>query len=352
VLIEIIIVEFIDCLQENKIIRDIIMFIPEKCNFCGECLESCPYIEYDQERAKKEIRELIEGKNPPVVSACITCAACNTFCPQGANPFDLINARQEETGSFFVPEALLAKYEQAPHVPSVLKKGDPGKPVMNLCMVGDMARGQLDNPIFEGLSIVEGGDYFCSVGYMHMGMPGRVEKNAQKYVDNLASLGFDEVVCFHDDCYALLTHLARDYGIEVPFRPVHLFEYLYREMKNRINEIKLLNLKVAYQSPCASRYTPEKDIYLDKLLALIGVERVKRKYEGLNALCCGAPLIASDRKRAIDIKMLNVNDAAENNADHMIFLCPMCYLNLKKICDGNNIKPIFISDLCKMAFKN
>jgi len=30
----------------------------------------------------------------------------------------------------------------------------------------------------------------------------------------------------------MLTSLVLEYGIKVPFRPVHIFEFLYRELKN------------------------------------------------------------------------------------------------------------------------
>ena len=70
------------------------------------------------------------------------------------------------------------------------------------------------------------------------------------------------MVCFHDDCYTLLTALAREYGLKVPFRPIHIFEYLYRGMLKRKDRIRKIPLKAACQSPCASRYTQGKDIYL------------------------------------------------------------------------------------------
>ena len=47
-------------------------------------------------------------------------------------------------------------------------------------------------------------------------------------------------------------------------------------------------MKVAYQRPCASRYTPEKDPLVNEIFELIGVERVEPSVRGrINALCCG-----------------------------------------------------------------
>ena len=137
--------------------------------------------------------------------------------------------------------------------------------------------------------------------------------------------------------------------MSVPFRPVHLFEYLYRTLSSRPEKIKPVGLRVAYQAPCASRYTPEKDHYLDKLFELVGAERVQREHEGLNGLCCGAPLMATDKEKAAGVKMRNIRDARASGADAMIFLCPMCFLNLRKLCQENGIKPIFITELCNQS---
>ncbi len=325
------------------------MFYADRCDLCGKCLASCPYLGYDEKRAQEEMKELVEGGCPPVVSNCVTCVACNQVCPNNANPFDLINERQEETGALGIPEEAFEKFAQLHNLPSKIVEGEPDKPVMNLCIVGNMVKDQVSGSLFSGLTLVEGADYFCTLGYVHLGKPSIVKKNISRFIDNLAALKRDEVVCFHDDCYATLTAKAREYHVEVPFKVVHLFEYLAGQLKERRSDIKPLGIKVAYQAPCASRYSPEKDVYLDEIFDLVGVDRVCREYDGERGLCCGAPLMAKDRERAMEIKLKNVDDAAKHGAGAMIFLCPMCFLNLRKLCRERNIRPIFISDLCYYA---
>jgi Fe-S oxidoreductase len=327
------------------------MFDRGKCNVCGKCLEFCPYVDYDLKRAREEMKELVAGGTPPIVSLCVTCASCNLVCPTQANPFDLLNRRQEETGALGVPEQAMQNFAKLHSLPTVVKKGKEGKPALNLCIVGDMVRELLDNPLFEDLTIIEGADYFCTVGYIHLGRPTLVKKEAKRFIDNLAALGTEEVVCFHDDCYMMLTTLAQEYGMKVPFCPVHIFEYLYRELKKRQDQLKKIHIRVAYQSPCASRYTQGKDVYLDKIFELLGVERPARKYERMNALCCGAPLMARDKERASVVKKWNIDDAKYVKADAMVFLCPMCYLNLRKLCKDEEIEPIFITELCRRALE-
>jgi NAD-dependent dihydropyrimidine dehydrogenase PreA subunit len=195
------------------------MFYSERCDFCGKCLEFCPYVDYDLERAQKEMKELVAGETPPIVGLCVTCASCNLVCPTQANPFDLLNERQEKTGALGIPEQAIQNFSKLHSLPTVIKKGKEGRPVLNLCIVGDMVRELLDNPLFEDLTIVEGADYFCTVGYIHLGKPSPVKIEGKRYIDNLAALGAKEIVCFHDDCYTLLTTLAQEYGLKVPFCP-------------------------------------------------------------------------------------------------------------------------------------
>ncbi|MFZ0944209.1 MAG: (Fe-S)-binding protein [Syntrophobacteraceae bacterium] len=325
------------------------MFHKDKCNECGDCLEFCPYNRYDENSARQEIAKLIRGGTTPILGSCITCGACNQVCPTQANPFDLINERQEQIGALGIPNEAFERFAKLHDLPVKIEMGDPGRPVLNLCIVGAMVREQIQGPLFKGLTIVEGADYFCGVGYIHLGKPSMTARQAQPFIDKLSGLKAAEVVCFHDDCYAMLTSLAAQYQLSVPFRPVHLFEYLYAALSSLTERITSVGMRVAYQAPCASRYTPEKDYFLDKLFELVGVERVKREYEGLKGLCCGAPLMATDKQRAMEVKLRNISDARENGAEAMVFLCPMCFLNLRKLCQESGMKPIFITELCSQS---
>jgi len=110
--------------------------------------------------------------------------------------------------------------------------------------------------------------------------------------------------------------------LKVPFRPIRIFEYLYRELKKKKGHLRKNPIRVAYQSPCATRYTQGKDICLDKIFELLGVERPARKYERFNALCCGAPLMARDKERVALVKKCNIDDAKNVKADAHGFSLP------------------------------
>jgi Fe-S oxidoreductase len=328
------------------------MFYEEKCTLCGECLIKCPYLAYPEEKAKTEFKKLMEGEPTPVTAECITCVACNMFCPEGANPFDLISERQEETGTFKVKEQSLAMMGMAPQLPSEIIEGEPGRPAINLCSVGDFLPGVIEGQIFDGLTIIKGGDYFCYVGWIHMGKPGMVRENARKFVDNLAASGAEEIICYHDDCYVVLADKAKEFGIDVPFKVTHIIEYLRDYVRKNSDRINKLHIKVAYQQPCASRYTFEKDSILDELFDLIGVTRVERKYDRMNSLCCGGAMGAMEDvpKEVLNgWRMKNILDAKEAGAEAFVFLCPMCALSLRNRSKAEGLEPYMLSNLVRRA---
>ena len=328
------------------------MFYEEKCTLCGECLMKCPYLAYPEDKAKEEFKKLIEGQPTPVTMDCITCSACNMICPEGANPFDLINDRQEETGTYKMTKQAQMNLKMGSRLKSKVIEGEPGKPIMNLCVVGDLHPGIIEGQLFEGLTLLKGSDYFCYFGLIHAGTPSVVKDNAQTFVDNLTKTGAKEIICYHDDCYAMLTNKVKEYDIALPFKPIHIIEYLRDYVKEHQNQIKKLDMKIAYQQPCASRYTFEKDTILDELFQLIGAERVDRKYDRVDALCCGnaqAGMVNVSKEVEVEWRMKNIMDAKDAGAEAMVFLCPVCIMGLRSRAKAQGLEPYFISNLVRLA---
>ena len=332
------------------------MWDASKCDLCGDCLVRCRYVDYDKEKAVAEIRLLMEGKDADILTKCITCIACNDYCPTGADPSNLIFKMQERIGTSPIVVALapfldvITKGLEGQGEPGHLIAGDPDKPVLSLDSFdfGEIPEGTLDSQLFKGMTVVRGIEYMSLVGCVHMGGESFVEKYGQRVIDKLASLGKD-IVYFHNEGFALVHVKAKEYGITVPFGYMHLFEHLRNYLRDHQSSISKLGKKVAYQANCATRYVPEQDDFLDEIFELIGVKRPPRLYERLNAVCCTAPIINTNRELAIGIQEKNVKDAIECGADALITSCPYCDRVMRRPTSQLSLTKIFITDLCRIA---
>jgi len=224
-----------------------------------------------------------------------------------------------------------------------------GKPVMSICAFRDhpkFFKGQL----FENFELVWGRNFFCNLIYLHTGQTSVIKSRAQTIINNLASLHVSEIVLFHDECYAFTTKYVPQLGIKVPFKSIHLFEYLLDYLKKNPTKIRKLGLKAAYQRSCSNRFNPEVDHFIDEIFPLIGVERVAREYDRLNALCCTAPQEQFGRSDLAKANLKkNIEDALQSGAELFVCICPMCFDTLKRPIRNAGMKRIFISDLCRVA---
>ncbi|GAB6268047.1 hypothetical protein DS62_07130 [Smithella sp. SC_K08D17] len=331
------------------------MWDASKCDFCGDCLVKCRYVDYDKDKAVSEIKLLMEGKAADILDKCITCNACFQYCPTGADPANLIYKMQEKFGSpisvSFKPfiDSVIKTFEHGSKDVQVIE-GEPDKPALSFDSFPftQFPDGTLESRLFKGMTVVRGRKYVSLVGMAHMGGASLAERYGRKVIDAFAELDKD-IVYIHNEGYILAHVKARELGIDVPFKYMHLFEYMRDYLMNNKIDIIRLNKKVAYQPNCAIRWLPEQDVWLDEIFGLIGVQRVSRKYEGVNALCCGGPALFVNRDLAMNIQGDNIKDAMDNRAEALITICPMCDTVMRGETSKAGLPQIFITDLCRMA---
>lgn len=328
-------------------------FDKTKCADCQAiaCLVKCQYIDLDKDRAKQEWQKVINGEDSFVLEACTTCYACEEYCPFGNHPFYLIVERQEEKGILPAPRPIITMWINQCQPVGKFIVGKVEQKALSYCYLpqfNTLVKGKLFNGIAQ--SVIFGQEFFCNAVYLHYARTSVIKERLPKVIDNISKLGIKELVCLHDECYGTFTSLAPAYGIDVPFKPIHYFEYLYEKLKEYKDRITPLNVKVAYQRNCSARLAPETDHFVDDIFSLIGAERLDREYDRKNGLCCAEIFrMAKGPKLADDMQRRNINDMVKVGAEYCVFNCPACWDSLADKVAKRGIKPIHMIDLCKLA---
>jgi Fe-S oxidoreductase len=312
----------------------------------------------DQDTARIQIAKIIKGEDSFVLHDCVTCYACEEYCPNGNHPFYLIVERQEALGICPLPDPLVTRGIQT----GIPFRGEPeitemSGTALNMGVFSNLL-GRVGGKLFEGLPVISPDPrkmfhYFCQLMYLHYARTSVINERLDDIIRTIAAHGAKEVVHFHDECYGTYTSYAPAFGIDVPFNSIHLFEYLYNRLLDLKDEIRPLGYKVAYQRPCSSRLSPEKHAFVDKIFDLIGVEQPTRHYVGENALCCGATIMGQkkqgSRQYCADIQKRNIEDMVNAGAQICVFNCPACMQALGEPVNKAGLMPLFMSDLCRLA---
>ncbi len=323
------------------------------CKTCptGDCLVKCQYLHLDKETAIAEMVKIGQGEDSFVLKDCVTCYACEEYCRRGNHPFYLITERRQEKGILAAPRAITRQWINIGEPQGKYRVGKVGERVLSFGFMPEFL-GWIKGKLFEDVmpSYIFGQEFFCNVVYIHFADTAIIKKRLPQVVENFAKLGAKEVIFLHDECYGAFAHLAPAYGIEVPFKSIHYYEYLYHRLKALKDLIRPLNIRAAYQRPCSSRLSPDQHHWVKDILDLIGVELVERTYQDENALCCGGILSMNyGYDLAHDVQKRNIDDMAAHKAQYCIFNCPACQGTLGGLVAKQGIKPIHMIHLCRKA---
>ena len=323
------------------------------CTTCptGDCLVKCQYMDVDKDTAIEEMLKISRGEDSFVFNDCVTCYGCEEYCKRGNHPFYLITEKREEKGLLTSPRAVTRQWINIGEPQGKYRLGKVEEKLLAFGFMPEFLR-WVKGRLFEDVmpSFAFGQEFFCNVVYIHFANTSIIKERLPIIVDNYKKLGVKEVVFIHDECYGAFTHLAPAYGIEVPFKSTHYYEYLYGRLQELKDEIRPLNIKVAYQRPCSSRLSADKHHYLADIMKLIGVDLVEREYQDENALCCGGIFsMCFGYGLADDVQKRNIADMEEHGAEYCVFNCPACQSALGEKIAKRGIKPVHMIDLCRMA---
>lgn len=323
------------------------MFKPDLCKLCGKCLTECQWMDVTHAQAITYRKEMMEGKHTPVIDNCITCFACKEKCPTGANPCDQ-NFELQEKYNTLVPKEVIRAEEKNYFFDRALNPFPKADRILTTCSYEKSHSHLMEGELYD-LPRVGGKPFLCWATFPHMGAASIQRNNLKTLVDRLAMTKAKEVVCFHADCYSALASTAPDCGIDVPFKPIHLAEYIVDFLKENKDRIKPLSIDIAYQRPCTSRHSPDKEIFIDTLFDLVGVKRVKRKYDRKNALCCTSVKVLYDKGDDAISREKNILDAKNSGAKAIIYFCPVCKETLADTANAHSLPLIFLGDLARAS---
>ena len=335
-----------------------INFDPAVCASCGtcDCLMKCQYMTFTLEEARREKAAINSGEGSRVLTECATCYACEEYCPNGNHPFYMIVERQEQRGLLPAPAPITRQQTLMMKPRGTITPGKVRAPVIDMCYF-PMLTNSIRAPLYDNPSVIVGSDIFCNVMWLHFARNSVIRERLPRVIENiwhyyLRDSDTDELICFHDECYATFSHLAPAFNIDVPFKPVHVFEYISGRLDALKDDITPLDAKVAYQRPCSNRLIPETQHWVDDIFGKIGAERVEREYDRGNALCCGQVLRAHQREeKADDLQERNLNDMVQAGAAYCVFNCPACMETLAEPAAERGLFPIHLSDLCQVALE-
>jgi Fe-S oxidoreductase len=312
-------------------------------------------MQFTPEQAREERLKIIRGEDARVLHECATCYACEEYCPHANHPFYQIVELQEARGMQIVPRPIEKQQVRMMAHDGKSKSRELQGPLLDMCAFGLFKDMSIVGGLFEGVSVVSGNDLFCNLMYLHFGRNSIIKDRLPRSLDNLRKHylepnGINEVICFHDECYGTFTSWAPAFGIEIPFKPVYFFDFLLKKLKERKSSLSQLPMKVAYQRPCSNRLVPETQHYVDDLLQMVGAERVERKYDRENSLCCGAGIMGLGRyEYAEELQQKNIDDMLAAGATACVFNCPFCMVALGEKAAANGLMPLLLSDLCRLA---
>jgi Fe-S oxidoreductase len=344
---------FSGIINRKEVFMCALKFNENVCRTCpsADCLLKCQYMKFEKNEAHEEMMKVVKGEESRVLHECMTCYACEEYCPRGNHPFYLIGERREEKGIYTAPRPITNQWVNMTQMQGKQMVGKIKETVISSCFIpalGEMVSGEIFKEV--AWSIVFGAEYMCPAVHTHFAKMSVIKERLPRVLENFKKLGVKEVICLHDECYGTFTSIASAYGMDVPFKPVYYMDFLLGRLKELKDKIKPLKIKAAYQRPCSNRLIPGKHHLVKEILDFIGVDLLDRKYKDENCLCCADILrVISGYRLTNDIQQRNIDDMVKSGAEYTVFNCPACQSTLSEKVAKRGLKPIHIIDLCKMA---
>jgi Fe-S oxidoreductase len=352
-------------------------FVEEACDFCGLCFHNCPVLKLPIEKAKKEIKSLVEsGYSKKVLTKCTSCMACNHYCPNDCHPHTLIlttwNERYLKNG---LPKR--AKFALPYHFPNLYSINiknltddekklvekweqnwkDP-KGAETVLYTGCNSLIQpflLDSKIFDNITIFGSPKLCCGEPLYRMGCLDAARTVAEYLKREFDKMGFKKMVVACLAGYHLFKYVFKQkYGIEFDFEIVSIIDWLWEQIETGKIQLTPLNKTATIHDNCWPKASG--DHFFDRvrdILKALEVEIIEPKHTRENALCCGIGAAAANYSLTYSFSSVRKRLAELNKtkADLILDYCGGCnwYLNIGRYLSFKRLPIYHLVELIQMS---
>ncbi len=276
------------------------------CRECGDCLARCRYLGLSREEAISEIKKINAGLPARAAERCVSCYACDAFCPNGAHPYERIhyrwNARYLEKGlparaSYLMPTRR-PNFRQDIAYSAEEKRlheawGADSPPARTVLYPGCnlLTMPLLMHPVItDRLPVWGRWELCCGEMYFRMGLLDEVEKTAKRLTEYYAARPVDEMVFLCPAGYNMFTNvLPTQFGARFSFKTVPFAQWFLRELDRGAYRITdRLTGSVVIHDSCHARVLGDSFLGAQRaMLERLGLTVIETTDDRADGLCCG-----------------------------------------------------------------
>jgi Fe-S oxidoreductase len=326
-----------------------------RCTLCGKCLAECPVLGYTEEKARAEMKRLIEGVPSEVLEHCKSCFSCNRFCPHDCHPYGLILFRWfERYRRDGIPvRALAALPADTRNFLTAARKAYHPRERTIVREWRDNARSDLsgeevifagcnaqifpylfESPLLAGKKVIGEPGLCCGEIDYRMGLFDRVESLARRLEDRYRRVDPGRVILFCPAGYNMQKNVLPDqFGIRLAPEIVYLGDWLLEKAdRGEIRFTKPLRQRVVVQDSCHAKILGDSFMEVPReLLRRAGAEITEMSPCRERQICCGVA-DGIPRLNPLDMARGGLRQwrlAEASGAEIFAPYCAACYLNLK-----------------------
>jgi Fe-S oxidoreductase len=329
-------------------------FAADKCTLCGECFTRCQYMDLTRGEAILEIKRLIEDRpTKSVLRECVSCYACDAFCPEDAGPYQLILekwSRRYDRDGLPVRAAYMLPYQVPNYRTDMVSEMSPREKELLTTWKQTPAQGEvlypgcnlltlpslLDLGVLDTLPVWGDWSLCCGEPFYRLGAFAVMEQIAAGLTEYYADKKITKMIFACPACLNMFRNvLPGRFGAKFDFECEYVAAWLLRRLDGgQIQVRRPLQRTVAVHDSCHGRILGDEIMEQTReLYARLGATIVNMKHHHEDGICCG---IAAGCNRQMPQDIVRVGwrelrEGVDTGAREMAIYCTGCYLILNII---------------------